>query len=276
MHETGRSGLEHWDDPEGWDGEGDRREGQDGEPMSTHGWFIWMYGKSHHNIAISLQKYFFKVSHWVQTTDERRECSKSPTYEHSSCKFSKRRRSIRMSRHTGSRLAYIVTRARPLQAVALLCPSPHSAVQNRVQHALEYKPSVSRSKRLSSFEEALLVVKAQDWKLNGTQRSPPVVQKTIQCYVTYDKKRRASIQTSLGWFFRKVDRIESSKESEPASTSGVSEIALRLLLRTILQLLHPPPPLPPPVSNSSCLFAQCQPCMPAVVLYYCTFQGIVL
>ena len=25
MHETGHSGLVHWDDPEGWDGEGNRR-----------------------------------------------------------------------------------------------------------------------------------------------------------------------------------------------------------------------------------------------------------
>ena len=25
MHETGHSGLVHWDDPEGWDGEGDGR-----------------------------------------------------------------------------------------------------------------------------------------------------------------------------------------------------------------------------------------------------------
>ena len=25
MHETGHSGLVHWDDPEGWDGEGGRR-----------------------------------------------------------------------------------------------------------------------------------------------------------------------------------------------------------------------------------------------------------
>ena len=33
MHETGCSGLVHWDDPEGWDGEGGWREGQDGEPM---------------------------------------------------------------------------------------------------------------------------------------------------------------------------------------------------------------------------------------------------
>ena len=37
MHETGRSGLVHWDDPEGWDGEGDGRGLQDGEYMNTHG-----------------------------------------------------------------------------------------------------------------------------------------------------------------------------------------------------------------------------------------------
>ena len=37
MHETGCSGLVHWDDPEGWDGEGGGREGQDGEYMYTHG-----------------------------------------------------------------------------------------------------------------------------------------------------------------------------------------------------------------------------------------------
>ena len=37
MHETGCSGLVHWDDPEGWDGEGGRREGQDGEHMYIHG-----------------------------------------------------------------------------------------------------------------------------------------------------------------------------------------------------------------------------------------------
>ena len=37
MHETGCSGLVHWDDPEGWDGEGSGREGQDGEHMYTHG-----------------------------------------------------------------------------------------------------------------------------------------------------------------------------------------------------------------------------------------------
>ena len=36
MHEAGCSGLVHWDDPEGWDGEGAGL-GQDGEPMYTNG-----------------------------------------------------------------------------------------------------------------------------------------------------------------------------------------------------------------------------------------------
>ena len=44
------SGPVHWDDPEGWDGEGGGEEGQDGEHMYTHGRFMWMYGKNHHNI----------------------------------------------------------------------------------------------------------------------------------------------------------------------------------------------------------------------------------
>ena len=46
MHETGCSGLVHWDDPEGWNGEGGGREVQDGEHMYTHGGFKSMYGKT--------------------------------------------------------------------------------------------------------------------------------------------------------------------------------------------------------------------------------------
>ena len=37
---TGCSGLVHWDDPEGWDGEGGGRGGQDVEHMYTHGRFM--------------------------------------------------------------------------------------------------------------------------------------------------------------------------------------------------------------------------------------------
>ena len=46
MHETGCSGLVHWDDPEGWDGEGGVREVQDGEHMYTHDRFMSMYDKT--------------------------------------------------------------------------------------------------------------------------------------------------------------------------------------------------------------------------------------
>ena len=51
MHETGCSGLVHWDDPEGWGGEGGGRGVQDGEHVYTHGWFMSMYVKNHYNIV---------------------------------------------------------------------------------------------------------------------------------------------------------------------------------------------------------------------------------
>ena len=51
MHETGHSGPVHWDNPEGWDGEGRGRGVQDGGHVYTRGWFVLMYGKSHYNIV---------------------------------------------------------------------------------------------------------------------------------------------------------------------------------------------------------------------------------
>ena len=46
MHDTGLSGLLHWDDTEGWEGEGGGRGVQDREHMYTHGRFMSMYGKT--------------------------------------------------------------------------------------------------------------------------------------------------------------------------------------------------------------------------------------
>ena len=46
MHETGCSGLVHWDDPEGFDGEESGRGVQDGEHMYTHDGFKSMYGRT--------------------------------------------------------------------------------------------------------------------------------------------------------------------------------------------------------------------------------------
>ena len=48
---TGCSGLVHWDDPEGLDGEWGGREVQDGEHMYIQGWFMSMYGKNHYHIV---------------------------------------------------------------------------------------------------------------------------------------------------------------------------------------------------------------------------------
>ena len=46
MHDTECLGLVHWDDPEGWYGEGRGRGVQDGEHVYTYGGFMLMYGKT--------------------------------------------------------------------------------------------------------------------------------------------------------------------------------------------------------------------------------------
>ena len=46
MHDTGCWGLVHWDDSEGWYGEGGGRRVQDGEHMYTCGGFILIFGKT--------------------------------------------------------------------------------------------------------------------------------------------------------------------------------------------------------------------------------------
>ena len=46
MNDTGCLGLVHWDDPEGWNGEGGVRGIQDGEHVYNCGGFMWMYGKT--------------------------------------------------------------------------------------------------------------------------------------------------------------------------------------------------------------------------------------
>ena len=46
MYDTGCLGLVHWDDPEGWYGEGGGKRVQDWEHMYTRGGFILIYGKA--------------------------------------------------------------------------------------------------------------------------------------------------------------------------------------------------------------------------------------
>ena len=46
MHDTGCLGLVHWDDPEGWYGEGGGMVVQDRKHVYTRGRFMSMYGKT--------------------------------------------------------------------------------------------------------------------------------------------------------------------------------------------------------------------------------------
>ena len=46
MHDTGCLGMVHWDEPEGWYGEGGGRRVHDGEHMYTCGGFILTFGKT--------------------------------------------------------------------------------------------------------------------------------------------------------------------------------------------------------------------------------------
>ena len=59
MQDAGCLGLVHWDDPEGWYGEGGGRRVQDGEHMYTCGRFTLIYGKNQYNI-VKLNKIKFK------------------------------------------------------------------------------------------------------------------------------------------------------------------------------------------------------------------------
>ena len=55
----------------------------------------------------------------------------------------------------------------------------------------------------------------------------------------------------------------------------ILQLALHLPLLMILQLYHLPPPHHPPVITLCVCSFDASPCMPAVVLYYCTFQGTI-
>ena len=46
IQDTGCLELVHWDDPEGWNGEGGGRGVEDGEHVYTRGGFMLMYGKT--------------------------------------------------------------------------------------------------------------------------------------------------------------------------------------------------------------------------------------
>ena len=101
----------------------------------------------------------------------------------------------------------------------------------------------------SLFEEALVVFEAQDPNVEWYTKVAAAVQNAIQGYrVIYDEKKRATTQTSLDCFFKRVVIIESGKEPEPVpSTSGVNEI----VACPPSPIADDPSALPSPTSSSS-------------------------
>ena len=99
--------------------------------------------------------------------------------------------------------------------------------------------------RFSLFKETQLL-RHRTQTQNGTQRFRMQSSATMS-----SMKKRATTQTSLDCFLKRVDRIESSKEPEPVpSLSGMSGIAA-----------CPPSPIADdPVDPAA------NPCVPALVL----------
>ena len=121
--------------------------------------------------------------------------------------------------------------------------------EEEVTEELKRFTTQKMAREASLFEEALLVFEAQDPNLEWYPKVAAAIQNAIQCYlVIYDEKKRATTQTSMDHFFKRVDRIKSSKEPEPVpSTSGMSEIAACPLSPTA----DNPSPLPSPTSSPS-------------------------
>ena len=67
MHETGCAGLVHWDDPEGWYGEGGVRGVQDREHVYTCGGFMLIFGRNQCNTCMQVRKQQLELDMEQQT-----------------------------------------------------------------------------------------------------------------------------------------------------------------------------------------------------------------
>ena len=97
---------------------------------------------------------------------------------------------------------------------------------NGVADTAEERFTMQETARGFSFiEEALLVFEAQDLSIerytNVVATIPNATQSTVLSVMRKKKKKRATTQTSLDCFFKRVDRIKSSKEPEPVPLTAV-------------------------------------------------------
>ena len=107
--------------------------------------------------------------------------------------------------------------------------------------------------------KARLVVESQDPNVEQPPEFVAPIQNAVQCFcVIHDEGKRATTQTLLDHFFKRIERIESSKELELVpSMSNESESAACPPSPVAADLSVLPSPTASPVSNSSRLFTPC-------------------
>ena len=105
-----------------------------------------------------------------------------------------------------------------------------------------------------------------------------VLQIVLSCSIFISSS--GCMQTSLDHFSRGWVELNPARNQNLCHQYQASvkfELALHLLLLTILQLYHLPPPRPPPDSNSSCLSTWCQPLYASsctVLLYFSRYYTV--
>ena len=68
------------------------------------------------------------------------------------------------------------------------------------------------------FEEALLVFETQELNVEWYMKVTAADQKAIQCYhAIHDEDKCSYYSDTTGFFFKRVNRTESSEEPEPVS-----------------------------------------------------------
>ena len=106
----------------------------------------------------------------------------------------------------------------------LTCPEKEHRKKKQLEESKRFTTQ-EMARGFSLFEEALLFFETHDPNIEQYVKGAAAIQNVIQCCsVNYDENKTPTTQTSLDHFFKRVDRIESSKEPEPVpSTSGISE-----------------------------------------------------
>ena len=126
---------------------------------------------------------------------------------------------------------------------------------------------------VSLFEEALLDFEAQDPNVEWYAKT------ATQCHSCGIEKIRARKKDpdiigsvfSKGWM-----ELNPLRNQSMCQAWLKLQFAFHLLLPRVLLVYRLPCPLPPPVKSFFDCSLSASPCRPAVVVYYCAFQGIVL